>query len=300
MSLISQFTFAMIILVTVVLFDGILSLLMKRFSRRSPGGGREGRMLRLPGEGRWERMEQVRDQLQMELLDALCVPLVVAGIPALIVMALPSGAARVVLLCLIGTGCVVSIAYRGWRILGLMRELRKLKADVRAERLVADQLHTAAGGGFHVFHDAVVPGPQKLYHIDHLVVGPTGVYAIETRTHEKPAEAAKSSGDRVAFNGVALEWPTGPADAESPREATAHAERVQTYLHERLGVAVPVQPVLALPGWQVEGAGYGALAVVNPRQFPSLLFSRPVLDGRTVDAIRRQFDTLCRTVPCEV
>ncbi len=299
MSLVAQFTFVVLLLATVVLFDGMLSLLMKRLAKRTVGGGRETRMLRLPGEGRWERLEQVRDKLQMELLDALCVPLLVAGIPALIVMALPSGATRVVLLCLIGTGCVVSIAYRSWRILELVKEQRKLRADMRAERLVADQLQTAAGGGFHVFHDAVVPGPQKQYHIDHLVVGPTGVYAIETRTHEKTAEPDKQTTEKVAFNGVALQWPAGHVDAESPREATAHAERVQTYLHERLGVAVPVQPVLALPGWQVEGAGYGALAVVNPKQFPSLLFGRPVLDGRTVDSIRRQFDTLCRTVPCE-
>lgn len=293
MTLIVQFTFAMLVLVTVVLFDGIFSLLMQRARRQPLPGGREGRMLRLPGEGRWERMEQVRDRMQVELLDGLCVPLVVAGIPALIVMALPSGATRAVLLGLIGTGYAVSIGYRGWRILGLLKELKQLKTGLSAERLVADQLQTAAGGGFHVFHDAVVPGPQKLHHIGHLVVGPTGVYAIDTRTHEKAAEA------RVAFNGTSLEWPSGP-DVESPREAAAHAERVQTYLHERLGVAVPVQPVLALPGWQVDGAGHGSVAVVNPRQFPSLLFGRPVLDNRTIDAVRRQFDTLCRNVPCEV
>lgn len=299
MSLVSQFTFALIVLLTVVLFDGILSLLMKRGGRRGLAGGREARMLRLPGEGRWERLEQVRDQLQMELLDGLCVPLVVAGVPALIVMALPPGVARAILLALIGTGYVVSIGYRGWRIMGLMRELRGLKADLRAERLVADQLLTAAGGAFHVFHDAVLPGPQKQYHIDHLVVGPTGVYAIETKTHERKADAMTGGAERVAFNGTVLEWPTGQ-DAESPQEAATQAERVQTYLHERLGLAVPVQPVLALPGWQVDGTGQSAVAVVNPRQFPSLLFGRPVLDGRTIDAVRRQFDTLCRNVPCEV
>lgn len=299
MSLLSQFTFAVIVLLTVVLFDGILSLIMQRLARRSQSGGREGRMLRLPGEGRWERLEQLRDRLQMELLDGLCVPLVVAGVPALIVLALPAGAARSMLLALIGAGYVVSMAYRGWRIMGLMRELRALKRDVRAERLVADQLLTAAGGAFHVFHDAVLPGPQKQYHIDHLVVGPTGVYAIETKTHDRKPDTVPLGGERVAFNGSVLEWPTGQ-DAVSPQEAASHAERVQTYLHERLGVAVPVQPVLALPGWQVDGSGHGAVAVVNPRQFPSLLFGRPVLDGRTVDAIRRQFDTLCRNVPCEV
>jgi len=297
MSLATQFTFAMTLLVSVVLFDGILSLLIKRMGKRPAPGGREGRMLRQPGEGRWERMEQVRDQMQVELLDALCVPLVVVGIPALIVMALPSGVARTLLLGFIGLGYVVSTSYRGWRILKLMRELKELRAGLKAERVVADQLQSAAGGGFYVFHDAVVPGPQKQQHIDHLVVGPTGVYAIDTLTQEKPGETAQA--DRVSFTGDALVWPTG-ADAESPREATTHAEQVQAYLHDRLGVAVPVQPVLALPGWQVEGSGHGPVAVMNPRQFPSLLFGRPVLDVRTVDAIRRQFDTLCRNVPCEV
>lgn len=299
MSLMLQFLFAVLVLIAVVLFDGILSLILKRPDRRPSSPSREGRMLRSPGEGLWERMEVLRDQMQEELLDALCVPLVVAGVPALIVFALPLEDGKAMLLGLIGAGYVVSIAYRGWRIAGRMRELREVRRSLKADRVVADQLQSAAGGGFHVFHDAVLPGPQKPYHIDHLVVGPTGVYAIETKARERAAEAATGTAECVAYNGVTLEWPNG-ADIESPREALAGAARVQTYLHERLGMAVPVQPVLALPGWQVERAGHGTVAVVNPQQFPSLLFGRPILDGRTVDAIRRQFDTLCRNVPCEV
>ena len=58
-----------------------------------------------------------------------------------------------------------------------LRRVESFFKGARGEELVAALLATLPGS-YHVFHDFAAGG----YHVDHVVVGPTGVFSVETKS----------------------------------------------------------------------------------------------------------------------
>ena len=58
-----------------------------------------------------------------------------------------------------------------------LRRVESFFKGARGEERVAGLL-AMLPGGFHVFHDFAVGG----YHVDHVVVGPTGIFSVETKS----------------------------------------------------------------------------------------------------------------------
>ncbi|HWM25732.1 MAG TPA: nuclease-related domain-containing protein [Chthoniobacterales bacterium] len=94
-------------------------------------------------------------------------------------------------LAIIATGISVIVFGRLWR------NLRRLSRGERGERRVAEILDDLRGSGYRAFHDLVGDG----FNIDHVVVGPAGVFAIETKFEAAPAKSNIEMG-RVSFSRV--------------------------------------------------------------------------------------------------
>ena len=87
---------------------------------------------------------------------------------------------------------VIGIVYALMAFLGLIYLLKKLMMLVRrrhklsigldAELAVAQELNELMLNGHRVFHDF----PADKFNIDHIVVGESGVYAVETKGRTKP------------------------------------------------------------------------------------------------------------------
>lgn len=58
------------------------------------------------------------------------------------------------------------------------------------ERSAARDLEELKASGWHVFHD-VTPRRDAAWNIDHVLIGPGGVYAIETKNWNKSDKNAK-------------------------------------------------------------------------------------------------------------
>lgn len=74
----------------------------------------------------------------------------------------------------------------GWRQLKRVRSLRQGRDG---ERIVAEALNALRQRGFVAIHDLV--DREGNFNIDHVLVGPTGVFVIETKTWSKPPGIAK-------------------------------------------------------------------------------------------------------------
>lgn len=116
-----------------------------------------------------------------------------------------------------------------------------------AERMAAQQLNRLIGAGCHVLHD--IPGDG--FNIDHVVVSPTGVFAVETKSMRKARASADDSHYKVAYDGKALAFP-GWRTAEPIEQARRQAQWLAKRLRETLSQDVPVIPAVALPGWYIE------------------------------------------------
>ncbi|MFI0355091.1 nuclease-related domain-containing protein [Actinomadura sp. 9N407] len=119
-----------------------------------------------------------------------------------------------------------------------------------AERRTEKQLRSLEKGGYHVLHARAVPRDDDGVsdgRIDHLVIGPSGVYAIDSEKWDKRLPVRTLS-HRKLFHG-----PFNKKDRLD--EARWEAEQASKIIAGRVGFEVPVQPSVAIYGpsipWKV-------------------------------------------------
>lgn len=125
------------------------------------------------------------------------------------------------------------------------RRREQARDGLLAERVTGMQLNRLVAKGCLVLHDL----PSDVGNIDHIVVGPQGVFAIETKSFRKPKAEGKNY--RVRYDGKALHFPDF-VNVDAVSQAERSAQWVRRFLHDKLALDVPVVPALALPGWFVE------------------------------------------------
>jgi len=78
-------------------------------------------------------------------------------------------------------GLLAFVAWRFWR---LRLRFHALHQGIEGERAVGQFLERLREDGYHVFHDLTGDG----FNIDHVLIGPAGIFTIETRTWSKPVK----------------------------------------------------------------------------------------------------------------
>ena len=104
-----------------------------------------------------------------------------------------------------------------------IRSLANYFLGLRGERLVGEMLHSMLKDGFEVFHDFPIEPDGKTGNIDHILVGPNGVFAIETKTYRKPTDSRRRQKLRGEIRWQATPLPTShhqerhwPGNAQRP------------------------------------------------------------------------------------
>jgi hypothetical protein len=115
-----------------------------------------------------------------------------------------------------------------------------------AERVTGMQLNRLLAQGCIVMHDL----PAEGFNIDHVVIAPRGVYAVETKSFRKP-KLSEGENYAVSFDGQRLKFPDF-MEVEAVGQAQRQAQWLSKVLREALGREVRVIPALALPGWRVD------------------------------------------------
>ena len=129
---------------------------------------------------------------------------------------------------------------------------------------MGEELNQLMRSDYHVFHD-VTNAPYG--NIDHVLVGPTGVYAVETKTRRKREEPGREA-HVVIFDGSALHFPHGgggAAERKCLEQARHQASRLSDLLSKAVGEPVAVQRC-SRAGWLVERKGRGAVMVIIARR----------------------------------
>src|SRR5690606_21401814 len=136
----------------------------------------------------------------------------------------------------------------GWGLTTYIRHYRareRVRDGWTAEQVTGLQLNRLMVHGCLVLHDLPADG----FNIDHVVVAPRGVYAVETKSFRKPQQAVEGENYRVSFDGRALRFPDF-VEAGAPAQAERYAGWLDRALRDA-GFDVPVIPALALPGWLI-------------------------------------------------
>jgi len=250
-------------------------------------------LLRSPGES-------LRARMAAATLDA-------AEYAALALFALPLAAAllaaqwagegrlpeRDALVALAGTGALLQawLAWRLWRALG---RARALALGYEAEVAAGQELERLAPLGYRVFHD--MPVAERGFSVDHVVVGPAGVFAVETEGRAARRARADGSEWEVAYDGESLSFP-GWRETRPLELAVSRADWVRSWLSSSVGEAVPVQPLLVLPGWSVKRTAVSGIPVLAARRiehFFRKLALEPKMSEAMIERLVAQLDLRCR------
>lgn len=241
--------------------------------------------LRPPGESLRLRIEEISAQFDEVLLAIVFTSMVATFITLLS----PRSLIAPVGVIAAGTAAIVYIR-SARKLFTLQRNLWNHRLGFSGERVVGEALNQLLVDGFHVFHDLPFDG----FNIDHVIVGPSGVYAVETKTRRKPADLKGPGKARVIFDGQSLEYPKG-RDTHGLEQALRNAETLSKWLTKATGESTPVSPMLVLPGWFVVRKAPGAVKVLNEKEiaysFPS---SRFPLSVDRIQRIVHQLTERCR------
>lgn len=176
-------------------------------------------------------------------------------------------------LAVIGTGICV------WQVRRLWGGFRRIKLGIDGERAIGQRIENLRVDGYSVFHDLC----EEEWNVDHVLVGPGGVFAIETKTVSKPNDrnaVITYDGTRVLIDGHEPE-------RDPLVQAKAVARHVRKIIREQTGQEIAVQAVVLYPGWFVKcNVPHPEVCVQNDVYFVGGMgFRSQVLDETTIELV---------------
>jgi|CXWL01.1.fsa_nt_gi hypothetical protein len=254
------------------------------------------RLLRGPGESLKQKIE-LMDENQIFLLVALMVLPILGGFGVLAGMQWTqtgSPGLRLGLALLAALGMVAGGSYylakeaisRGNHHLGWF-----------GERMTAEELEPLKLQGWQVFHDVPAESGKQEFNIDHVVIGPGGVFSIETKMRRKGNARPGRKDHEVRYDGKELSW-GWKEDTYGLEQAAGNARWLRDWLSLMTGERMDVTPVLVFPGYYVvPPAARQPVSVVSMSYLTGFISAQKgVLNPRQIDLLARQLESRCRDV----
>jgi hypothetical protein len=172
-----------------------------------------------------------------------------------------------------------------------LKERRNLRLGYEGQIAVGQALNQLMLAGNLVYHDF----PAEKFNIDHIVVGRSGIFAVETKAQSKPASKSGDADATVAYNGKMLSFPNED-DFKTIEQAEKQADWLSNWISNATGEPVAARAIVALPGWFVKRTSADGISVVNPKQFPALFKNiKPrLLSDQMIGRIVDQLEQKCR------
>jgi hypothetical protein len=250
------------------------------------------KLLRGPGESlRW-RLQRLDDALLLHAFGAAFLPMGVFVGGLMLALNLPASERDPAMLGAFVL-FMVTLLFSGRWMLQKFTLRRDCHIGLLGEKIVAEALAPLTAEGCRIFHDV----PAGDFNLDHVILGPTGVYAIETKTRRAGRALAGRRPDEIVFDGHQLIFPWGE-DTFGLDQAIHRAAWLTTWLRDTAGEPVTPVPVLTFPGWNVTTTAAGAeVHVLSPSAIPGLVRNHPpTLSPAQLDHIARQLEVRCRDV----
>ncbi len=233
----------------------------KKKKYRSPV---EGQLRRLPGQSvRDERDRLLNDQLLDYLIVALGFCSLAAWEWLRSWLRVPFAPEIFTLFAVVMTG------YCAFRIFRLRKEIRNLNQAEKGERRVSELLTQLRRKRYVAFDDLLVDQSN----IDHVLVGPGGIFAIETKAY------SIFGNGWVGVDEIGILRLSGKRAMNDPLgQAKASAANVTKILKDRMRQEFEVTPVLIFPGWSLKGAkAETGVVVLNDAMITEFFESQPTM-----------------------
>jgi hypothetical protein len=221
-------------------------------------------LLRSPGQSLLAELDLINKELRRYWAFVVLSPVTIFAVHLLLSYVNAADKSSVRLMVAIGGGLILCI-FSVYKVIMLLNERKILRLGYADKSAVGRQLEQFTQDGFRVYHEF----PAETFTIDHIVVGPKGVFTVKTKTHSKPAGKNRIEDATVAYDGRMLYFPR-EEDFRTIEEARQQADWLSDWLGRAIGEPIAARAIIALPGWFVKRTSAEGIPVVNPQQFPSL------------------------------
>ena len=139
---------------------------------------------------------------------------------------------------------IIGCAYAAFRIRPHLKTSRQLKLGRDGERTVGQELEKLRAKGYRIYHDFL----GDKFNIDHIVIGSTGVFTINTKAVSKP----KNPDAKIEYDGIAIRIPgIKKLDRDPIAQAKAERDYIRKWIRENANREAPVRPAVVFVGWQI-------------------------------------------------
>lgn len=272
---------------TIAVIIGVLWFL--RFTRRGRRTPLTRQLLRMPGNTLRLKIDNLSDNFSSYLVVTIALPLLFYSVYLATSMSGQASAFRTMLYIVSAVTAFSFFVVKMWRI---SKEINTLCLGLDCELAVGQELNQLMLDGCSVYHDF----PAENFNIDHVVVGPGGVYAVETKGRGKPDKKMGGKESMVTYNGQTLNFP-GWTETEPIEQSRRQAEWLSKWLTSAVGENISVQPVLSFPGWFVKQEKKDDLIFLYGKPtFLAKPFNNKALPVPIIQRIAHQLEQRCRDV----
>lgn len=279
--------------VVLLVFSFIVLVLFMKFYNSRKKGRRNPltrNLLRGPGQSLVAEIEKLNDDIGWYLILIFFYPVLIYAmyVPQLIDV---TGKYRMPFFVFI-IFFIVFIGYCIFKLLPLMKKRYGYRLGLDCEQAVGQELNHLMREGYWVYHDVSF----DKYNIDHVVVGPKGVFAVETKGRTKRNKKGGAKEAEVIFDGKSLQFPSW-VETEPIEQAKRSSAQLSKWLLSAVGEHVDVQPVLALPGWFIKNVTTSDVITfsgISPGYI--LKDSKITLSETLIKRIVHQLEQRCRDI----
>jgi hypothetical protein len=144
------------------------------------------------------------------------------------------------------TIAVVVVLVALWRGKIFFRDVSNYKLGRDGEIFVGQLLEGLRSSGFVPLHDVPCKQDGKKFNIDHVIIGPKGIFAIETKTWSKEGvqNTIDFTNDSLMKNGKAV-------GVSELTQSQMNGKWLKELLRKRTGEVYGVFPILTFPKWWI-------------------------------------------------
>ena len=183
---------------------------------------------------------------------------------------------------------ILTLFFALYEISKTVMERREVRFLRDANVAIGHQLHRISSGNTRVYHDVATDAGI----VDHVVVGPSGVYAINVVAYK-----ARKAG-HARLDGNTLFFPGSDAGLSVANIAEKSA-RLEKEFRQLLDHKVRVRSVIATPGWDIGEQSSELHLLVNERNIAMLRGWRDNSDhlmNDDVESLQNELTAKCRRV----
>jgi hypothetical protein len=273
-----------------LLFVFVLTL-WKKYQAKKNKAPFTDNFLRSPGESLFSQIQDLNEKINNSLMAFVFIPVVI-GVGTSIMITTAHSMFNKTNVIIAICALIVFLVYYILKMLRLINQRRLLRLGYEGELASGQELNQLMLDGYHVYHDL----QANKFNIDHIVIGPDAVYAVETKARSKPRGRNNRTNYKVISDGKKLQFPDY-SSIDFIDQADRQAKWLQKWLGNAVGEAVQVKPLVLLPGWYVERSSPDGVPVLNPKVVRQFLAQKEKSMPQSLRTrINHQLEQKCRDI----